>query len=262
MRLCPWLVLALGCGPIYPASSPQTQQPSDPTYGQPGYGYGQASSGYGNGQSASGSRTAPPSYGAGQGPGYGQQPGYGAEPAAPGNGPPGSVAPAAPIAPVRPAPPAAPPPPVATRPTSSVAQALVAAHNKRRGRHCAQPLAWSPGLADVAQRWANSLRDQGCKFGHSNGQYGENLAGGSTGTLDPEAVVAMWYDEIKDFSFKSGGFSMSTGHFTQVVWRATSQVGCGSASCNGMDIWVCEYDPPGNVEGDYRQNVVSGADCR
>jgi len=259
---CVWLVLALGCGPIYPAATPTTQQPSDPSYGQPGYNYGQSSSGYGNGQSTSGygQRQAPPPNG-----GYGQQPGYGPsqnEPdpyGAPGAGPPGSVPP---VAPPPPPPPA--PPPRGARPatTSAGAQALVEAHNKRRGKHCAPPLTWSPQLADVAQRWASSLRDQGCKFGRSGGQYGENLAAGSTGSLDAEAVVAMWYDEIKDYSFKGGGFSMQTGHFTQVVWRATTHVGCGTVNCNGMDIWVCEYDPAGNVEGEYRQNVVSGADCR
>ena len=246
---CAWLVLALGCGPIYPAAQPTTQQPSDPTYGQPGYNYGQASSGYGNGQSTTGYRQAPPT---GQPPGPPPTGEDGVPYGAPGAGPPGSVAPPPPPPP-RAAPPRAP---------NAVAQALVEAHNKRRGKHCAPPLTWSPQLADVAQRWATSLRDQGCKFGHSNGQYGENLAAGSTGSLDPEAVVAMWYDEIKDFSFKGGGFSMQTGHFTQVVWRATSQVGCGTVNCNGMDIWVCEYDPAGNVEGEYRQNVISGADCR
>jgi hypothetical protein len=40
------------------------------------------------------------------------------------------------------------------------------------------------------------------------------------------------------------------------VWRGTSAVGCGKASCNGNDIWVCNYDPAGNVEGEYAQNVA------
>ena len=106
-------------------------------------------------------------------------------------------------------------------------------------------------------RWraANSLRDKGCKFGHSGGRYGENLAAGTTGTLDGEAVTSMWYDEVADYVFPDGGFSMRTGHFTQVVWRETTQMGCAMSQCNGNDIWVCEYDPPGNVERMYRQNV-------
>ena len=66
----------------------------------------------------------------------------------------------------------------------------------------------------------------------------------------------MWYGEVKQYAFPDGGFSMETGHFTQVVWRGTTQLGCGVSTCRGMDIWVCEYDPPGNVQGQYRQNVL------
>lgn len=152
------------------------------------------------------------------------------------------------------------PPPQAAGPAGD-AQRLVTAHNQYRGKHCAQPLTWSPKLAQVAQQWANQLRDQGCKFGHSGGSYGENLAAGTTGAMDPEAVVAMWYDEVKGYSFQQPGFSMQTGHFTQVVWRSTTQVGCGTVQCNGNDIWVCEYDPPGNWEGQYKQQVLA-AGCK
>ncbi len=148
------------------------------------------------------------------------------------------------------------PPPVAPAAGTTDAQRLIAAHNQVRAQHCAAPLTWSPKLAAVAQQWANSLREQGCKFGHSGGQYGENLAAGTTGAMSPEAVVAMWYDEVKGYSFQQPGFSMQTGHFTQVVWRGTTQVGCGLAQCKGNDIWVCEYDPPGNWEGQYREQVL------
>jgi uncharacterized protein YkwD len=143
------------------------------------------------------------------------------------------------------------PPPAAT----SEAQQLVDAHNRVRALHCAAPLTWSPKLAQVAQSWANALRDKGCAFGHSGGQYGENLAAGTTGMMGPEAVVQMWYEEVKDYKFPDGGFSMQTGHFTQVVWRGTRQVGCGKSQCKGMDIWVCNYDPAGNWDGQYRDNV-------
>ena len=145
--------------------------------------------------------------------------------------------------------------PVRAPAAPSEAQVLVDAHNRVRARHCAGPLTWSSKLAEVAQRWANSLRDKGCRFGHSGGTTGENLAAGTAGTLDPEAVVKMWYDEVAEYKFPDGGFSMRTGHFTQVVWRGTTQVGCGRSQCKGMDIWVCEYDPAGNWEGQYRENV-------
>ena len=139
----------------------------------------------------------------------------------------------------------------------------VDAHNRLRAKHCAAPLSWSAKLADVAQRWANALRDRGCMFGHSGGSFGENLAAGTIGTLDPAAVVQMWYDEISQYRFPDGGFSMKTGHFTQVVWRGSRRVGCGHSQCKGMDILVCEYDPAGNWEGQYRENVLpKGCDRR
>jgi hypothetical protein len=76
-------------------------------------------------------------------------------------------------------------------------------------------------------------------------------------------VVQMWYDEIAQYRFPDGGFSMKTGHFTQVVWRGSRRVGCGHSQCKGMDILVCEYDPAGNWEGQYRDNVLpKGCDRR
>ena len=150
----------------------------------------------------------------------------------------------------------APPRPAAPA-TDRVADALLAEHNAVRARHCAAPLTWSPKLAAVAQAWADHLRDAGCGFDHSGNAYGENLAAGTRGTLDAAAIVGMWAGEVAAYDFKRGRFAMDTGHFTQVVWRGTTQLGCGSATCNGMDVWVCNYDPPGNVTGGYQANVLA-----
>lgn len=133
------------------------------------------------------------------------------------------------------------------------AAGIVAAHNLVRAQHCVPPLRWSDDLAASAQAWADHLAASGCAFEHSNSGHGENLAGG--GGLTGAAAVAMWYGEVDQFDFASGGFSMDTGHFTQVVWRSTTAVGCGSNECGGMTTWVCQYDPPGNYTGEYRANV-------
>lgn len=156
----------------------------------------------------------------------------------------GSPAPAAPAAPSG----------EGRRPTTQ--QQLLDAHNRYRARHCAPPLTWAPELAAFAQRWADTLRDKGCAFEHSRGKYGENLAAGTAGALDASSVVAMWYDELKGYSFQQPGFSMQTGHFTQVVWRGTGRLGCAMTTCKGMELWVCEYDPPGNWEGKFREHVL------
>lgn len=151
-------------------------------------------------------------------------------------------------------------PAAATKPAASpkgAPQVIVDEHNRYRAKHCAPPLTWSPKLAEVAQKWADTLKAKGCMFGHSNNStYGENLAAGTTGAMPPEAVVAMWYDEVAKYSFKKPSFSMETGHFTQLVWTDTKSVGCGMAQCKGMDIWVCNYDPPGNWDGQYPEHVL------
>ena len=134
---------------------------------------------------------------------------------------------------------------------SADAQRMLDEHNARRKTHCAAPLAWSAEVAAVAQRWAER-----CRFEHSKGSYGESLAMG-TGSLPPERVVSVWYDEVAKYDFAKPGFAMATGHFTQVVWKDTTHVGCGSAKCEGgVTMWVCNYDPPGNFLKRFPANVL------
>lgn len=141
------------------------------------------------------------------------------------------------------------------------ARPILAAHNRFRAMHCAPPMRWSERIASSAQAWADELAQRGCGLEHSSGDYGENLAAGYAGHIDAEGVVQMWYREVADFDFANGGFSMETGHFTQVVWIGSTELGCGQATCNGLDVWVCQYGPPGNYEGQYRQNVLPTS-CR
>lgn len=111
---------------------------------------------------------------------------------------------------------------------------------------------WNADAAFFAQKWASR-----CKFEHSSsGKFGENLAMGTSGALDPASTVKFWYDEIAQYKFPNGGFSMATGHFTQVVWVGTTSVGCASAMCDGQELFVCEYAPPGNWQGEYPRNVL------
>lgn len=140
-------------------------------------------------------------------------------------------------------------------PRASSGNAILDAHNARRAAHCAPALAWSDALAAQAQGWADHLAGSGCQLEHSDSSYGENLAAGTSGMLSPEDVVEMWYAERESYAFDEGGFSMDTGHFTQLVWAGSSSLGCAMARCSDLDVWVCNYDPPGNVEGEYQTNV-------
>jgi uncharacterized protein YkwD len=130
----------------------------------------------------------------------------------------------------------------------NVMQTMLDAHNAARARHCAPPMSWSPALAAAAQTWANR-----CAFNHDrNNPNGENLAWGTE--LSAREAFGLWYDEIREYNYAAPGFGPA-GHFTQVIWRDSRQLGCGVARC-GVDIyWVCRYAPPGNVEGEFPRNV-------
>jgi len=144
------------------------------------------------------------------------------------------------------------------------ANPILAAHNKHRAKHCAPPLRWSKKLAKVAERWANKLAKRDCALEHStDDKYGENLFfGGPPGAFPVTEVVDGWYSEVKDYDYGSPRFAMGTGHFTQVVWKGTEEVGCATASCSIGDIVVCNYYPPGNVMGQFPANVKNPKRCK
>jgi pathogenesis-related protein 1 len=133
--------------------------------------------------------------------------------------------------------------------------AVLDAHNRARAEHCAPPLEWSEELAGAAAAWGQELAGRGCPLAHSQGGLGENLFAATAGSRGPDHVVQAWLSERDAFDFERGGFSMETGHFTQVVWKGTERVGCATRECDGLDLWICNYDPPGNIRGGYRENV-------
>jgi uncharacterized protein YkwD len=138
----------------------------------------------------------------------------------------------------------------ATGTSEALSQVALSTHNALRALHCVPPLQWSARLAAIAQQWADR-----CVFEHSQSGLGENLAIGTSGAFPAETQIQSWYDEIARYDFANARFTSGTGHFTQVVWRSTTEVGCGVASCNGEDLLVCNYAPPGNFQGEYDQNV-------
>jgi len=134
---------------------------------------------------------------------------------------------------------------------------FVAAHNAVRARVGVGPLVWSEPLAVVAQRWANTLMARR-QFEHSgNAGLGENLfeieGTGPGATATPGQVVDDWASEARDYDYRSNSCRDVCGHYTQIVWRDTRQVGCavarGAGGVGRREVWVCEYDPPGNWVG-------------
>jgi len=138
--------------------------------------------------------------------------------------------------------------------SSAEIEAYLTAHNTVRAQHGAVPLTWSDSLSHVAQAWAD-----GCKFQHSGGQFGENLAAGTGDSYTIKTAVQSWADEASQYDPNNPQYS----HFTQMVWKGTTQLGCAHQDCSGIfganyglaHYHVCEYSPPGNVIGEFAQNV-------
>jgi pathogenesis-related protein 1 len=141
-------------------------------------------------------------------------------------------------------------------------QTVLNVHNQERAAVGVQPLTWSNNLADGAQTWAQQIATTG-NFAHdpvytglscSGPCYGENIAGfnPSNGISAPGEGVSLWVAEKS--SYNGGPVDLYVnGHYTQMVWEATTEVGCATAppGAGGLhySILVCRYDPPGNGAG-------------
>jgi len=72
-----------------------------------------------------------------------------------------------------------------------------------------------------------------------------------------QAAVDGWYEEGEKFGWRYGvdSFSSDTGHFTQVIWKSATKVGCAMAEGTKWTYVVCNYDA-GNMMGQFNQNVL------
>ena len=143
---------------------------------------------------------------------------------------------------------------------SAFRSAVLAQHNGYRAAHQVPELEYSSKLESGALSWARRLASTG-KFEHSGGDDGESLHFFfSSEAIDAaglaEQAVSHWYNEIKKYNYKRPGFSGATGHFTQVVWKGSTSLGCGAAKSKDKSYFiVCRYSPAGNVLGQFPQNV-------
>ncbi|XP_029109052.1 GLI pathogenesis-related 2 isoform X2 [Scleropages formosus] len=144
--------------------------------------------------------------------------------------------------------------------SSSFEKEFLESHNSYRQKHGAPPLKMSRDLCSSAQAWADRLLSMRT-LQHSNTENGENLF--YTQSSVPKKVtgkeaVDNWYSEIKKYNFSRPGFVSGTGHFTQVVWKDSKEVGVGLATDGKTTFVVGQYHPAGNItnKGNFEKNVL------
>lgn len=130
-------------------------------------------------------------------------------------------------------------------------------HNVYRCMHDVPLLTWDDTIAANAQRWANQC---GGNMQHSSNEVRANVAGfqrtgenlyRSTQASGKEGAK-MWYDEIEStWGGLVSSFGMGTGHYTQLVWKGTTKLGCGHSA----GLVVCQYGEAGNMGGAFESNV-------
>ncbi|XP_048203596.1 cysteine-rich secretory protein 2-like [Perognathus longimembris pacificus] len=127
---------------------------------------------------------------------------------------------------------------------------------------------WSLEASRNAQKWANI-----CIFEHSNKEdrktrtkCGENLSR-SPVRRSWSYVIQKWFNESTNFSYGIGPKipNAMVGHYTQLAWYSSYQVGCGVAHCLIKGTWnyyyVCQYCPAGNLPSKKTKPYQEGTPC-
>ena len=143
---------------------------------------------------------------------------------------------------------------------------LIYYHNFYRKKHSVGELSIDMDLEHLAQKTVYLCETSG-KLMHSNTLYngqtiGQNLYVSGESGLNGFKVVSNWYRESIYYDYDKGQskYGQEIGHFSQIVWKDTTKIGCAFTP----GIWnnilpsyyiCCNYFPAGNIPGQYTENI-------
>ena len=145
--------------------------------------------------------------------------------------------------------------PAAAAPLVVDPAAILAAHNKLRAAVGVPPLRWSDKLAQGATQWAKTVAALNRMEHSGDSSVGENMAVVWGGNPSLAQMLSIWSGEKAQFrpgvfpQVSSTGDENAVMHYSQMVWRGTTEVGCGVANSGKSDYLVCWYSPQGNFIG-------------
>ena len=69
-------------------------------------------------------------------------------------------------------------------------------------------------------------------------------------------MTESWYNEHRKYDYNNSRYYQpGTGHFTQIVWNNSQEVGFARARGSSMNFTVAMYYPAGNFLGEFDKNV-------
>ncbi|MED6110815.1 hypothetical protein PIB30_046293 [Stylosanthes scabra] len=133
-------------------------------------------------------------------------------------------------------------------------------HNIARAEVGVKPLQWDKNLESLARKYVNKYIAH-CQmaiqqFPHFQEIYGQNLAYTlKVNVTIATAVAKAWVSQKENYDYKSNkcinGDPFSCRAYVQVVWGATTHLGCAKVNCHNKEgtLFTCYYYPGGDMEG-------------
>ena len=138
-------------------------------------------------------------------------------------------------------------------------------HNEYRKKHNAERLELSVRLSENAKKrilqLEKGLVNINSELDDKDNEFGENLYISTKNDFNIEKVCEIWYNEKNKYNFDLNTYQKGTGHFTQMIWKESQEIGFGYLKCNNGKIYfLALYFPAGNEVFKFKENVEKVSD--